>query len=145
MEAKEGILMKKTCLLTGAGGRLGTAFCRLFHQKYNIIAVYRNRAPDVASQLQQYVDPLDVDKDLPENADPVYAVQANLSDPGGVDYVVDIALAKWGGVDLLVNAAGDLARFNSVCDFDTQAERIMRAGCDLERLCPNQARGRRRL
>ena len=41
---------RKVGLLTGAGGRLGEAFCRMFCAHYDIAAVIRNRPPSVPSQ-----------------------------------------------------------------------------------------------
>jgi len=51
-------IMKRVCLLTGASGTLGTAFCHALMGDYDIVGVYCNRAPDVPSQLQGLVDPL---------------------------------------------------------------------------------------
>jgi NAD(P)-dependent dehydrogenase (short-subunit alcohol dehydrogenase family) len=96
---------RRVCLLTGAGGRLGAAFCRKYAAEYDIVAVCRNRAPDVPSQHESYVDPLQPQAELPENRARVFAVQADLELPGQVEHVIDIALAKFGQVDLLVNNA----------------------------------------
>lgn len=93
------------CVLTGAGGRLGSAFCRAYASEYDIVAVCRHRQPDAVSQLESYVDPLDPTAELPENRAPVYVVLADLEQDGEIDRVVDIALARHDRVDLLVNAA----------------------------------------
>jgi NAD(P)-dependent dehydrogenase (short-subunit alcohol dehydrogenase family) len=100
---------KRVCLLTGAGGRLGTAFCRRFAATYSIAAVYRRRPLMMPSQDQRYVDPLDRDAVIEENEHPVFGIRAELADDREIDRVVDIALARFGGVDLLVNAAGYFA------------------------------------
>ncbi|HKQ99953.1 MAG TPA: SDR family oxidoreductase [Pyrinomonadaceae bacterium] len=97
--------MKKVCLLTGASGKLGTAFCRLHADKYHIVGVYRRRHPDVASQLQSFVNPLSPEKTLEENEHPIYAVQAELTDDRELERVVELALARYDRIDLLVNAA----------------------------------------
>ena len=96
---------RRVCLLTGAGGTLGSAFCRAYAGEYDIVAVCRNRRPDAVSQLEWYVDPLDPSGDLPENRSRVYVVYADLETDGEIDRVVDIALARYDRVDLLVNNA----------------------------------------
>lgn len=96
---------KRVCLLTGAGGRLGTAFCKANASRYDIAAVYRTNPPAVPSQEQQYVDPLAPRRALPENGSPVYTIQADLTDEHNLTRVVELALAHYGQIDLLVNAA----------------------------------------
>ncbi len=96
---------RRVCLLTGAGGVLGDAFCQRYAGDYAIVAVCRRRAPGVPSQLESYVDPLDPDADVPENAGLVFTIYADLTDPADVDRVVEVTLARFGGVDLLVNNA----------------------------------------
>jgi NAD(P)-dependent dehydrogenase (short-subunit alcohol dehydrogenase family) len=93
------------CLLTGAGGELGTALCRGYADRYQIVAVYRHRRPRVVSQIESVVDPLDPDAALAENTHPVYAIRADLEQPGQIERVVELTLARFGAVDLLVNAA----------------------------------------
>jgi NAD(P)-dependent dehydrogenase (short-subunit alcohol dehydrogenase family) len=98
--------LRRVCLLTGAGGRLGTAFCRANAHRYDILAVYRSRPPAVVSQCSSLLDPLDPDTEPTENAHPVFTVQADLTVEDDVARVVEIALARFGRIDLLVNAAG---------------------------------------
>lgn len=100
---------RRVCLLTGAGGTLGDAFCRRYAREYDIVAVCRTRAPGVPSQLESYVDPLQPAAELPENAAPVHVVYADLAQPGQVERVVELALARFGRVDLLVNNAASTA------------------------------------
>ncbi len=83
--------MKRVCLLTGAGGRLGAAFCRLYADRYEIAAVHGKRAPPLL--------------------DGVFALRADLADPTEADRVVKAALARFGRVDLLVNNAVDYSLF----------------------------------
>ena len=97
---------RRVCLLTGAGGTLGDAFCRAYSGQYDIVAVCRRRAPSVASQHEWFVDPLDPEADLPDNNARVFVIYADLEAEGQVEHVVDVALAKFGHVDLLVNNAG---------------------------------------
>ncbi|GAB2463450.1 SDR family NAD(P)-dependent oxidoreductase [Jatrophihabitans fulvus] len=96
---------KRVCVLTGAGGRLGAAFCRAYAAQYDILAVCHRRGPAVPSQHERFVDPLDADAVLPENEASVYALYADLEQDGQVQRVVDVALARYGRVDLLVNNA----------------------------------------
>jgi NAD(P)-dependent dehydrogenase (short-subunit alcohol dehydrogenase family) len=96
---------RRVCLLTGAGGRLGSAFCRDYAGEYDIVAVSRGRVPPVPSQDEHFVDPLAPSHDLPENAAAVHVVRAHLEQPGEIERVVEVALARFGRVDLLVNGA----------------------------------------
>jgi NAD(P)-dependent dehydrogenase (short-subunit alcohol dehydrogenase family) len=91
--------------LTGAGGRLGNEFCRRYAERYDILAVYRTRRPTVPSQDEQFVDPLAPDAPVPENRSRVYTVHADLKQDGEVERIVELALARYGRVDLLVNNA----------------------------------------
>jgi len=102
---------KRVCLLTGAGGLLGSEFCRRYAGEYDIVAVCRTRAPAVPTQHEQYVDPLAPGEDLPENRDAVHAVYADLTDPRDVERVIEVALARFGGVDILVNNAAHLGGY----------------------------------
>ena len=96
---------RRRLLLTGANGRLGTAFCARHAQRYDIVAVYHDTVPSGPTQEQRYVDPLHPEQTVPANQNPVYAVQGELADDRDVRRVVEIALARLGGVDVLVNAA----------------------------------------
>lgn len=100
-----GEATKRVCLLTGAGGRLGSTFCADFARDYDIVAVCRTRLPAAPSQFEEFVDPLDPGSALPENGGRVHIVRADLEQPGQVERVVDIALARFGRIDLLVNNA----------------------------------------
>lgn len=96
-------MVRRVCLLTGASGTLGVDFCRRYAAEYDIVGVYGSRLPPVASQLQQPIDPLD-----PfgyDAADRIFAVQADLMQPGEVERVIELTLARFDRVDLLVNAA----------------------------------------
>jgi NAD(P)-dependent dehydrogenase (short-subunit alcohol dehydrogenase family) len=92
-------------LITGASGRLGTAFCRLAAAKYQIVAVSRRRHPECASQRQTYFDPLHPHLRMPEDEQPVYSIRADLTDERELERVVELTLARFDRIDLLVNAA----------------------------------------
>ncbi|MFE7796581.1 SDR family NAD(P)-dependent oxidoreductase [Nocardia sp. NPDC057440] len=96
---------RRVCLLTGAGGRLGDAFCRAAYTEYDIVAVCRNRIPAAPSQHEWFVDPFAPDLPVPENDSRIFMIRADLTEKGEVERVVDLALARFGRVDLLVNNA----------------------------------------
>jgi NAD(P)-dependent dehydrogenase (short-subunit alcohol dehydrogenase family) len=116
---------KKVCLLTGSAGTLGSEFCRLFAERYHIAAVHREGPPPVASQRQRFVDPLEPGVNPPSNAHPVFAVQADLTDDSQLSSVVDLVLARFQRIDLLVNAArhpswGSMLDVNHLQDLELQ-------------------------
>jgi len=96
---------KRVCLLSGASGTLGSAFCRLYGERYDIAAVYRTRPPPVASQRRWFMDPVTGRRVGRANRPMVFEIQADLSLAHEVDRVVDVTLARFGRIDLLVNAA----------------------------------------
>ena len=96
---------RRVCLLTGAGGQLGDEFCRRHTATYDIVAVHRSRPPSVSSQEQWFVDPLAPDASLAENAYPVFSIASDLTRPGEISRVVELALARHERIDVLVNAA----------------------------------------
>jgi NAD(P)-dependent dehydrogenase (short-subunit alcohol dehydrogenase family) len=109
---------RRVCILTGASGQLGTYFCNHFSDRYEIVAVYRRNRPQVPTHDSRVVDPLDPDGiDNPDSrsgdpngsADsgqrPVFAVRADVTEERECDRVVELALARYDRVDLVVNAA----------------------------------------
>ncbi len=105
---------RRVCILTGASGQLGTYFCNQFSDRYDIVAVYRNNRPQVPTHDSRAVDPLDpdgpADKSDPTDAPgasrrPVFAVRADVTEERECDRVVELALARYDRVDLVVNAA----------------------------------------
>jgi NAD(P)-dependent dehydrogenase (short-subunit alcohol dehydrogenase family) len=96
---------RPVCLVTGAGGRLGSAFCREFADRYEIAAIWHRRRPLAATAEQSLVDPLDPDRPLPVNAHPVTDFRADLCREGAAERLVDKVLAHFGRVDVLLNLA----------------------------------------
>jgi NAD(P)-dependent dehydrogenase (short-subunit alcohol dehydrogenase family) len=96
---------RRVCLLTGASGRLGTVFCRRYADRYDIVAVTRTRDLRVPTQSQTFVDPLRPNARLPANDHPVYEIHADLGDDADLRRVVEVTLARFERIDLLVNAA----------------------------------------
>ncbi len=98
---------RRVCLLTGSAGKLGSAFCALYGDRYDIVAVYRRNRPWFASQDAGFIDPLAPGQPMEENRNRIFAIRADLSQPGECERVVDVALSRFGRIDLLVNAAVD--------------------------------------
>ncbi|MEU8895319.1 SDR family NAD(P)-dependent oxidoreductase [Nocardia sp. NPDC048505] len=96
---------RRVCLLTGAGGTLGSEFCRRLYTDYDIVAVHRERVPPAPSQHEWFIDPFAPASPVPENDARVHLIRADLTAPGAIERVVDLALARFGRVDLLVNNA----------------------------------------
>ena len=55
-------------ILTGAGGRLGSAFCRKYSARYQIVAVWYRRRPVASTHRQYLIDPLEPDRQLQPTA-----------------------------------------------------------------------------
>ena len=99
--------MKPVCLITGAAGRLGTALCTELLDAWNIIAVYRSKPPIVDSQLRIRVpNILEYDPRVTAESS-VHCIQADLSVPEDIRRVTEVALARFGKVDAIVNSAAD--------------------------------------
>lgn len=105
---------RRVCLLTGAGGLLGATVCALWQETYSIVAVCGSRIPPVDSQLCSVVDPLEPNK--PSNSD-VYIVKADLLKDEDLEHCVEIALARYGTIDVLINNAA-CSVWNSLVDSD---------------------------
>jgi NAD(P)-dependent dehydrogenase (short-subunit alcohol dehydrogenase family) len=96
---------KRVCLLTGASGTLGSEFCRRHAGSYHIVAVTRSRPVWVTSQVRRVVDPLNPGVALGRDTDAVHEVRVDLDSESGLEHAVDVALARFGRVDVLVTAA----------------------------------------
>ena len=109
---------RRVCLLTGAAGRLGSDFCRRYRSRYQIVAVYRRRPPNVAHQDIWPVDPLRPRTEPADALERVFALQADLTEESDLVRVVDTTLAVYGRIDLLVNSAvyARSERLNSVAE-----------------------------
>jgi NAD(P)-dependent dehydrogenase (short-subunit alcohol dehydrogenase family) len=96
---------KRVCLLTGASGLLGTSFCQKYAHLYQIVGIYRTNPPRVASQHQHFINPFDPANSVPENTHPIFAVRADLGNDGELDRIVELALARFERIDLVIHAA----------------------------------------
>lgn len=88
---------RRVCLLTGASGLLGTSFCNLFGDRYDIAGVYRTKPPSLDVR---FFDPLGE-----ETESPIFSIQADLTEPGTCERVVEATLSHFGKIDLVVNSA----------------------------------------
>ncbi|PTR10216.1 NAD(P)-dependent dehydrogenase (short-subunit alcohol dehydrogenase family) [Nitrosospira sp. Nsp5] len=105
--------MKPVCLITGAGGRLGQDLCHALQEDYDLVATYRSTIPDIPSQFQQPLEGTAGGAEEPENESalngvPAYLVQADLTRREDVKRVVEVALARYGRIDALINTAADI-------------------------------------
>jgi NAD(P)-dependent dehydrogenase (short-subunit alcohol dehydrogenase family) len=95
----------RICVLTGASGTLGSAFINRCATQFRIVAVHHRHEIDYATQDQLVIDPLDPTRPLEANAEPVFAIRADLSNHEAIDTVCDEVLDRYGQIDLLINAA----------------------------------------
>lgn len=98
-------MAKPVCLITGAGGRLGRLLSRCLSPHYAIVAAYRSRIPDLPSQLQRPHDQTRANADT----DDLFCVQGDLTSRHDIRRIVEVALARFGRIDAVVNAAADVA------------------------------------
>jgi NAD(P)-dependent dehydrogenase (short-subunit alcohol dehydrogenase family) len=96
----------RVCLLTGAGGTLGSAFCRRCASRYAIAAVWSARPPLLAAQTQAVFDPLGEEVRLAENISAVFAIRADIVRREAVARLVEQVLVQFGRIDVVIHAAG---------------------------------------
>lgn len=92
-------------LLTGAGGRLGSAFCRRYADRYQIVAVWFRRRPIAATQGQYLLDPLEPERRLAANIHPVHDIKADLRSNDQIERLVKVVIKRFGRIDVVINAA----------------------------------------
>jgi NAD(P)-dependent dehydrogenase (short-subunit alcohol dehydrogenase family) len=96
---------RRVCLLTGASGRLGSAFLRLYGHRYDIFAVSGTRAVTGPACVTWQFDPLKPAIRTPSASRDFASMNADLTDAMQVSQLVQKALARFGRIDLVVNAA----------------------------------------
>jgi len=94
--------MKPVCLITGAAGLLGHALCSLLSKDYSIVAIYRNSIPKHSSQLIRQV--------AFQESEEVYCIQGDLTNKEDIRRIVDVTIAKFGQIDVVINNAVDYTR-----------------------------------
>jgi NAD(P)-dependent dehydrogenase (short-subunit alcohol dehydrogenase family) len=112
---------KRVVLVTGAAGRLGGALCEAYARSSDVVAVYRNDEPKVASQLQRPIPPAQ-----DEAPGDVYCVQADLNDRSDVRRLVEVALARYGRIDVVINSAADIRFHGRLSELVYQGEESAR-------------------
>jgi NAD(P)-dependent dehydrogenase (short-subunit alcohol dehydrogenase family) len=120
---------RPVCVVTGAAGTLGTAFCRQYAKRYHIVAVWNSRRPTVPTQNQHLFDPLDPERPLRINTNPVYEVRTDLRQQAEIGRLIDDIVDQFGCVDVLLNLAvvsdwRSLLECGNAVDNATQAFRV---------------------
>jgi NAD(P)-dependent dehydrogenase (short-subunit alcohol dehydrogenase family) len=76
-----------------------------------------------SSQAQWLIDPLDPSAALAENAHPVYTIRADLTIDRELERVVELTLARFGRIDLVVHAATRYT-WSAITDTETYVESL---------------------
>ncbi len=100
--------MKPVCLITGAAGKLGAALCRELASSYEIIAAYHSKVPAFPSQLKFRIAHPGQGRIQPNAAASIFCVQADLTRREDIRRLVEVSLAKFGKVDVIINSAADV-------------------------------------
>jgi NAD(P)-dependent dehydrogenase (short-subunit alcohol dehydrogenase family) len=108
--------MRPVCLITGAGGRLGHALCRALQADYDLVATYRTREPAISSQVRRCLTIDSEPEDGTREQGVAYVVQADLTRREDVQRLVEVAMARFGRIDALVNGAADTAFHGNLRD-----------------------------
>lgn len=99
--------MRPVCLITGVGGRLGQALCSAMADTHDIVATYRTTLPPITSQMQRRLARGDTATTGSASEPAIHLVRADLTQRGDVQRLVEVALARFGRIDALVNSAAD--------------------------------------
>jgi pteridine reductase len=90
-------LAGKVALVTGAARRVGAAIARRLHSAgASVVLHYRSSAPEAEALAEELRN---------ERADSALAAQCDLLDTGALAPLIEIAAARFGGLDILVNNA----------------------------------------
>jgi NAD(P)-dependent dehydrogenase (short-subunit alcohol dehydrogenase family) len=84
---------------------LGTRFCELYAGDYEIVAVHFKNLLKVPSQNQRFTDPLAPADVNAANGSHVYSIRADLNNDQELTRIVELTLARFDRIDLLINAA----------------------------------------
>ncbi len=109
---KRACLVKdKVVLVTGAAGKLGSALCHSLLKNNQVIAAFHDRQPDFPSQLCW---PAGNVADSPCSR--AWCVQADITDSSDLKRLVEVSLARYGRIDVIVNAAADIKYHGRLTD-----------------------------
>lgn len=89
--------MKKVVLITGAGKNLGSHFAIQFAALGYSVVIHYNTSKESAERLCDSIT---------QSGGDAITCQADLSEPSSAKNVFDVALDKFGSVDVLINNAG---------------------------------------
>jgi NAD(P)-dependent dehydrogenase (short-subunit alcohol dehydrogenase family) len=92
--------------LTGASGTLGLKLCEELQKTHAIAAVHFRHGLSVATQNQHFFDPLNPNETIVQEVCEVHAIEADLSNDLDLQRIIEITLARFRRIDLLINAAG---------------------------------------
>jgi len=93
--------------MTGASGRLGLELCKAMSDDYEIAAIYNSHRLMYPSQETVGIAPV---PDVPRVGRPVLAIQADLRSSSDRRRAIELCLARYGRVDLLINGAAVVRR-----------------------------------
>jgi NAD(P)-dependent dehydrogenase (short-subunit alcohol dehydrogenase family) len=93
----------RVCLLTGAGGVLGAELCKTIEPDYLLSAVCRRQIPEVDSQEVKFINPLKAG--AAAEGTRTFIIRADLADEDEIERIIELTLARFGKIDLLVNSA----------------------------------------
>jgi 3-oxoacyl-[acyl-carrier protein] reductase len=96
-QSEYGSLSGKVCLVTGGSRTLGSAIVRRLAQRGARVAVNYNQSADAARALCA---------ELEAGGASAIALQADVTNPGDVERLVDESWARLGPLDVLVNNVG---------------------------------------
>jgi NAD(P)-dependent dehydrogenase (short-subunit alcohol dehydrogenase family) len=98
--------MSPTCLITGSAGKLGIALCHAFTETHQVAAVYHDKVPPFPSQLRSLITFGESgEKKAPTHLP--FCVQGDLTSSVDIRRIVEVVLARFGRVDVLINSAAD--------------------------------------
>ncbi len=91
-----GLMDGRVCIVTGAGGSIGTASARLLAEQGASVMLVDNREDNLAAALDG----------LGGESDSAAAVQADVASVDDTQNYIDKTLARWGRIDVLFANAG---------------------------------------
>jgi NAD(P)-dependent dehydrogenase (short-subunit alcohol dehydrogenase family) len=116
--------MMPICLITGSAGKLGIALCHALSETHQVAAVYRNMSPPFASQLQRRIVFEDSSERTCSNLP--FCVQGDVTRSEDLRRIVEVVLARFGRVDVLINSAADTRFHGKLLDLWFGSEEVER-------------------
>ena len=100
----------RTVIVTGASGALGGASARAFAAEGGAVAAGYRSGREAADRLIEEIEP---------GGGTAHASKLDVTDPGSIDEFIASTVERYGGVDVLINAAGridaaDAVRFKDI-------------------------------